>query len=141
VVAASSRNLSYPARTNNTKHNLPTAERRRRVELTNEACAALPAGTIDTLLKPENKAKLTKIFTCHVVAADAMASTVAKMVEDDGSEHDIKTVGGWVLKVKESMDKITLTDESGGVAHVTIANVKQSIGVIHVVDKVLLPKM
>ena len=89
----------------------------------------------------ENKAKLTKIFTCHVVAADAMASTVAKMIEDDGSEHDIKTVGGWVLKVKESMDKITLTDESGGVAHVTIANVKQSIGVIHVVDKVLLPKM
>jgi hypothetical protein len=98
VVAGSSRNLSYPVRTNNTKHNLPTAERRRRVEWTNEAFAALRAGTIDTLLKPENKVK-HQDFTCHVVAADAMASTVAKMIEDDGSEHHIKTVGGWVLKV------------------------------------------
>lgn len=108
---------------------------------TNEAFAALPAGTVDTLLKPENKAKLTKILTCHVVAADAMAKTVAKMIKDDGGEHDIKTVGGCVLKAKESMGKITLTDESGGVAHVTIADVKQSNGVIHVIDKVLLPKM
>jgi uncharacterized surface protein with fasciclin (FAS1) repeats len=108
---------------------------------TNEAFAALPAGTVDTLLKPENKAKLTKTLTCHVVAADAMAKTVAKMIKDDGGEHDIKTVGGCVLKAKESMGKITLTDESGGVAHVTIADVKQSNGVIHVIDKVLLPKM
>lgn len=108
---------------------------------TNEAFAALPKGTVDNLLKPENKATLTKILTCHVVAADAMASTVAKMIKDDGGEHDIKTVGGCVLKAKESMGKITLTDESGGVAHVTIADVKQSNGVIHVVDKVLLPKM
>jgi len=108
---------------------------------TNEAFAALPAGTVDTLLKPENKAKLTKILTCHVVAADAMAKTVAKMIKDDGGEHDIKTVGGCVLKAKEDMGKITLTDESGGVAHVTIADVNQSNGVIHVIDKVLLPKM
>jgi uncharacterized surface protein with fasciclin (FAS1) repeats len=70
-----------------------------------------------------------------------MSKTVAKMIKDDGGEHDIKTVGGCVLKAKESMGKITLTDESGGVAHVTIADVKQSNGVIHVVDKVLLPKM
>src|SRR6478752_9370660 len=54
---------------------------------TNEAFAALPAGTVDTLLKPENKAKLTKILTCHVVAADAMAKTVAKMIKDDRSEE------------------------------------------------------
>ncbi len=108
---------------------------------TNEAFAALPAGTVDTLLKPENKDKLTKVLTCHVVAADAMSKTVAKMIKDDGGEHDIKTVGGCVLKAKESMGKITLTDENGGVAHVTIADVKQSNGVIHVVDKVLLPKM
>lgn len=108
---------------------------------TNEAFAALPKGTVDTLLKPENKAQLVKVLTCHVVAADAMAKTVEKMIKDDGGEHDIKTVGGCVLKAKESMGKITLTDEMGGTAHVTIADVKQSNGVIHVVDKVLLPKM
>ncbi|WP_454848012.1 fasciclin domain-containing protein [Rhizobium binxianense] len=108
---------------------------------TNEAFAALPEGTVETLLKPENKDKLTKILTCHVVAADAMAKTVAKMIKDDGGEHDIKTVGGCVLKAKEDMGKITLTDEAGGVAHLTVADVRQSNGVIHVVDKVLLPKM
>ncbi len=108
---------------------------------TNEAFEALPKGTVDTLLKPENKDKLTKILTCHVVAADAMASTVAKMIKDDGGEHDIKTVGGCVLKARESMGKIMLTDEAGGTATVTIADVKQSNGVIHVIDKVLLPKM
>jgi uncharacterized surface protein with fasciclin (FAS1) repeats len=63
------------------------------------------------------------------------------MIKEDGGEHDIKTVGGCVLKAKESMGKITLTDENGGVAHVTIADVKQSNGVIHVVDEVLLPRM
>ncbi|ANL20223.1 fasciclin domain-containing protein [Rhizobium sp. N113] len=108
---------------------------------TNEAFAALPKGTVDTLLKPENKATLTKVLTCHVVAADAMAKTVAKMIKDDGGEHDIKTVGGCVIKARESMGKITLTDENGEIAHVTVADVKQSNGVIHVVDKVLLPKM
>jgi len=92
-------------------------------------------------LKPENKDKLTKILTCHVVAADAMASTVAKMIKDDGGEHDIKTVGGCVLRAKDHMGKITLTDEAGGTATVTIADVNQSNGVIHVIDKVLLPKM
>jgi uncharacterized surface protein with fasciclin (FAS1) repeats len=108
---------------------------------TNEAFAKLPKGTVDTLLKPENKAQLTKILTCHVVAADAMSKTIEKMIKDDGGEHDVKTVGGCVLKAKESKGKITLTDEAGGVAHVTIADVKQSNGVIHVVDHVLLPKM
>ena len=108
---------------------------------TNEAFAALPKGTVETLLKPENKNKLVKILTCHVVAAAAMSKTVAKMIKDDGGEHDIKTVGGCVLKAKESMGKITLTDEAGGTATVTIADVKQSNGVIHVIDKVLVPKM
>jgi uncharacterized surface protein with fasciclin (FAS1) repeats len=108
---------------------------------TNEAFAALPAGTVDTLLKPENKAQLTKVLTCHVVAADAMSTAIAKMIKDDGGEHDVKTVGGCVLKAKEMGGKITLTDETGGVATVTIADVKQSNGVIHVIDKVLLPKM
>ena len=108
---------------------------------TNEAFAALPKGTVETLLKPENKAQLTKVLTCHVVAADAMSTAIEKMIKDDKGTHDVKTVGGCVLKAKESMGKITLTDEMGGVAHVTIADVKQANGVIHVVDKVLLPKM
>ncbi|MGZ2385409.1 fasciclin domain-containing protein [Rhizobium leguminosarum] len=103
---------------------------------TNEAFEALPKGTVESLLKPEKKDKLTKILTCHVVAADAMASAVAKMIKDDGGEHDIKTVGGCVLKAKENMSKITLTDEAGGTATVTIADVKQSNGVIHVIDKI-----
>ncbi len=106
---------------------------------TNEAFAALPPGTVETLLKPENKAKLTKILTCHVVAADVMSGAIAKMIEKDGGTHPVKTVGGCMLKAKMNGDKITLTDETGGVATVTIANVKQSNGVIHVIDKVLLP--
>ena len=106
---------------------------------TNEAFAKLPAGTVDNLLKPENKAQLTKILTCHVVAADAMASMIKKMVADDKGEHKVKTVGGCVLTAKAMGDKITLTDEKGDVANVTIADVKQSNGVIHVIDTVLLP--
>lgn len=107
---------------------------------TNEAFAALPAGTVDTLLKPENKATLVKILTCHVVPAAAMAADVQKMVADDGGMHKIKTVGGCELTAKVDGDKVTITDETGGVATVTIADVKQSNGVIHVIDKVLLPK-
>jgi uncharacterized surface protein with fasciclin (FAS1) repeats len=95
---------------------------------TNDAFAALPAGTVETLLKPENKDKLVKILTCHVVGAKAMAADVAAMVKADGGMHKVKTVGG-------------CTDEAGGVANVTIADVAQSNGVIHVIDKVLLPKM
>ncbi|EUC00428.1 beta-Ig-H3/fasciclin [Rhizobium sp. CF080] len=108
---------------------------------TNDAFAALPKGTVETLLKPENKAQLTKVLTCHVVAANALSTAIDKMIKDDKGTHDVKTVGGCILKAKESMGKITLTDEMGGVSHVTIADVKQSNGVIHVVDKVLLPKM
>lgn len=108
---------------------------------TNEASAAFPKGTVDEPLKPENKGKLTKVLTCHVVAADAMSKNIKKMIADDKGSHDVKTVGGCILKAKESGDKITLTDENGNVANVTIADVKQSNGVIHVIDKVLLPKM
>ncbi len=106
----------------------------------NAAFDALPAGTVDTLLKPENKDQLTKVLTCHVVAADAMSSAIGKMIADDGGTHPVKTIGGCMLQAKMDGDKITLTDESGGVATVTIADVKQSNGVIHVIDKVLLPK-
>ena len=108
---------------------------------TNEAFAALPAGTVDTLLKPEKKDELTKILTCHVVAAKAMAADVMKMVKDDGGAHKVKTVGGCELTLKDEGGKITVTDENGNVANVTIADVEQSNGVIHVIDKVLLPKM
>ena len=110
---------------------------------TNEAFAALPAGTVDNLLKPENKAMLVKILTCHVVAAKAMAADVMSMVKADGGKHVVDTVGGCKLTLQTTADGkgVTVTDESGGVANVTIADVVQSNGVIHVVDKVLLPKM
>ena len=107
---------------------------------TNEAFAKLPKGTVDTLLKPENKETLTKVLTCHVVAADALSTAIDKMIKDDGGKHSVKTVGGCVLTASMDHGKIALTDEKGGVAHVTIADVKQSNGVIHVIDKVLLPK-
>jgi uncharacterized surface protein with fasciclin (FAS1) repeats len=106
----------------------------------NAAFAALPAGTVDTLLKPENKAQLTKILTCHVIAADAMSKAVKQMVADDGGAHKVKTVGGCTLTLKVKGKKITVTDETGGTATATIADVQQSNGVIHVVNKVLLPK-
>jgi uncharacterized surface protein with fasciclin (FAS1) repeats len=107
---------------------------------TNAAFAALPAGTVETLLKPENKATLVKILTCHVVSGKVMAKAVMSMVKSDGGSHSVKTVGGCMLTFKLDGKKVTVTDEMGGVAMVTIADVRQSNGVIHVVDKVLLPK-
>ena len=106
----------------------------------NAAFEELPAGTVDTLLKPENKDQLTKILTCHVVAADAMSDAIQGMIADDGGNHPVPTVGGCTLQAKMDGDNITLTDENGNVATVTIADVDQSNGVIHVIDKVLLPK-
>ena len=96
---------------------------------TNEAFAALPAGTVETLLKPENKDKLVKILTCHVVAAKALAETVQGMIQSDGGKHVIDTVGGCKITAMNDGGKIVLTD------------VLQSNGVIHVIDAVLLPKM
>jgi uncharacterized surface protein with fasciclin (FAS1) repeats len=106
---------------------------------TNAAFAKLPAGTVETLVKPENKQTLTKILTCHVVAANAMSTAINKMIADDKGTHPVKTVGGCVLQAKKNGNMITLTDEKGGVATVTIADVRQSNGVIHVIDSVLLP--
>ena len=106
---------------------------------TNDAFAALPAGTVETLLKPENKDQLVKILTCHVVAADAMSDAIAKMVADDGGAHTIKTVGGCEFTAMVSGDTIEIKDGQGNIADVTIADVQQSNGVIHVIDKVLLP--
>jgi uncharacterized surface protein with fasciclin (FAS1) repeats len=107
---------------------------------TNAAFEALPAGTVETLLKPENKDQLTKILTCHVVGAEAFSKNIMKMVDDDKGAHPVKTVGGCTWTAKYEGDKITVEDENGNVANVTIADVDQSNGVIHVIDKVLLPK-
>lgn len=107
---------------------------------TNAAFEALPAGSVETLLKPENKDQLTKVLTCHVVSASAMSDAISKMIADDGGMHPVKTVGGCTLTASAKDGKIMLTDETGGVATVTIADVKQSNGVIHVIDRVLLPK-
>ena len=109
---------------------------------TNDAFAKLPAGTVDTLLKPENKDMLVKILTCHVIGADAMSDAIKGMVEADGGAHEVTTVGGCEFTVKTGADGgIMVEDEMGNVANVTIADVKQSNGVIHVIDTVLLPKM
>ncbi len=90
---------------------------------TNEAFAKLPKGTVETLLKPENHDTLVKILTCHVVAADALADTVKGMIQADGGKHMIKTVGGCMLTATTAGGKILITDEAGGTATVTIADV------------------
>ncbi len=107
----------------------------------NAAFDALPAGTVESLLKPENKDQLTRILTCHVIPARALAADIGKMAMDDGGTHEVDTVGGCKLWLKADNGMVTITDETGGVATVTIADVIQSNGVIHVIDKVLLPRM
>jgi uncharacterized surface protein with fasciclin (FAS1) repeats len=107
---------------------------------TNAAFAALPAGTVDTLLKPENKPALTKVLTYHVVAGKMDAAALTKAITAGGGKAMLKTVSGGTLTAMAAGGKVTVMDESGGTANVTIADVIQSNGVIHVVDKVLLPK-
>jgi uncharacterized surface protein with fasciclin (FAS1) repeats len=108
---------------------------------TNEAFAALPEGTVDTLLLPENKEMLTQVLTCHVVGAEVFSDAIGTMISDDGGSHQVETLGGCMLTaaMNEAGDGITLTDENGTVANVTIADVDQSNGVIHVIDAVLTP--
>lgn len=106
---------------------------------TNDAFAKLPAGTVENLLKPENKDTLTKILTCHVVAANANAEMVKAMIQQDGGKHVITTVGGCEFTAMSKGGKVMIEDGQGGVATVTIADVMQSNGVIHVIDTVLLP--
>ncbi len=108
---------------------------------TNDAFAKLPAGTVETLLKPENKDQLARILTCHVVAANAMSEAIMKMVADDGGAHPVKTVGGCEFTAMVKDGKVMIQDGQGNTATVTIADVKQSNGVIHVIDTVLLPAM
>ena len=106
---------------------------------TNEAFAALPAGTVDTLLKPENKDKLTSILTYHVVAGKVDAAALVAQIKAGGGSAMLKTVQGESLTAKADNGKVTITDSKGNVADVTIADVTQSNGVIHVVNKVLMP--
>lgn len=107
---------------------------------TNDAFAKLPDGTVDSLLKPESKDKLAKILTYHVVPSKTMSGDLVKAIKDSDGGLQIKTVQGSNLVAKLDGDRVTLTDESGSRATVTIADVKQSNGVIHVIDTVMLPK-
>lgn len=107
---------------------------------TNVAFAALPAGTVDTLLKPENKGQLTAVLTYHVVPGKLDAAALGSQIMDGKGTATLKTVAGGTLTAKESGGKIMVGDEKGGWATVSTADVYQSNGVIHVVDKVLLPK-
>ena len=106
---------------------------------TNAAFGKLPAGTVDTLVKPESKATLTKILTYHVVSGKVTAADLAKMIKDGKGKATLKTVQGGTLTAEEKGGKIELVDAKGGKSTVTIADVLQSNGVIHVVDTVLMP--
>ena len=106
---------------------------------TNEAFAKLPAGTVDTLLKPENKDTLTKVLTYHVVSGRVSASDLKKMIKAGNGSAELKTVSGGKLWAMVKDGHIVLKDEKGGMSTVTIPNVFQSNGVIHVVDAVVLP--
>ena len=106
---------------------------------TNAAFSKLPAGTVDTLLKPENKEMLTKVLTYHVVAGKWSAADLKKMIKKAGCKAELKTVSGGKLWAMVHHSMIVLHDEKGGMSTVTQADVFQSNGVIHVVDTVVLP--
>ena len=108
---------------------------------TNEAFGKLPAGTVETLVKPENKATLTKILTYHVVAGRMTSKDLMKAIKAGKGTATLKTVsGGTLTAMMKGPKTIELKDEKGGVSTVTIADVMQSNGVIHVVNTVLMPK-
>jgi len=107
---------------------------------TNEAFEALPEGTVETLLEPENKDQLTGILTYHVVPAEATSAAAMQMIEDDGGSHEVTTVQGGTLTLAMDGDNLTVTDAAGNVATVTQADVMQANGVVHVIDTVLMPQ-
>ncbi len=106
---------------------------------TNEAFAKLPAGTVDTLLKPENKKTLTNVLTYHVVPGRLSAKDLMEKIRTGNGKAMLKTVEGEDLTFAEKDGKLWIWDAKGGSAQVTIRNVMQSNGVIHVIDTVLLP--
>ena len=107
---------------------------------TNAAFATLPAGTVDTLLKPENKATLAKILTYHVVAGNLNAAAVIKAITDAKGSLSLKTVSGGTLIASIENGKVILTDEKGAKATVVATDLKAGNGVVHVIDSVVLPK-
>ncbi|NCU03270.1 MAG: fasciclin domain-containing protein [Chitinophagaceae bacterium] len=107
---------------------------------TNAAFEKLPAGTVETLLKPENKGTLTAVLTYHVVAGKLDAKTIAKLIKDGNGKAELTTVQGGKLWLWMQDNKLWIKDEKGGMASVTIKDVYQSNGVIHVIDAVVLPK-
>lgn len=107
---------------------------------TNEAFAALPKGTVATLLKPENKAKLVKILTAHVVAGDLSTAELRKRARANGGRYNMQAVSGDALTAVIKGKNLYIFDEAGGAGEITIPDVNQSNGVIHVVNAVLLPK-
>jgi len=106
---------------------------------TNAAFEQLPAGTVDTLLKPESRETLTKVLTYHVLSGKYDSKTLAKLIKKGRGKAQLTTVSGDTLTAMMNDGKIVLRDEKGGTSRVTIANVFQSNGVIHVVNAVLLP--
>lgn len=106
---------------------------------TNAAFDALPAGTVETLLKPENKDKLTKILTYHVVSGKMTASDIEAAAMKAGGTAELTTVEGEMLKAMKSDGKWYVVDSKGDKAEITNANVMQSNGVVHVINKVLMP--
>ncbi|MDQ2745938.1 MAG: fasciclin domain-containing protein [Acidobacteriota bacterium] len=106
---------------------------------TNAAFDKLPAGTVDTLVMPENKDMLTKILTYHVIAGKYDSKAIAKAIKKGNGKAMFKTVQGEMLTASMNGSTLVLTDAKGGTSNVTIADVKQSNGVIHVVDTVLMP--
>src|SRR5258708_32170516 len=106
---------------------------------TNDAFAQLPAGTVDMLLKPENKGMLTKVLTYHVVSGKYDSKTLAKLIKKGHGKARLKTVSGGTLTAMMDGSNIVLRDEKGGNSTVTVGNVYQSNGVIHVVNAVLMP--
>ena len=105
----------------------------------NSAFDKLPAGTVATLLMPENKATLTKVLTYHVIAGNFDSKAIAKAIKKGGGKTEFTTVAGGKLWARMSGKNLILTDEKGGMSTVTIADVRQSNGVIHVIDTVLMP--
>jgi uncharacterized surface protein with fasciclin (FAS1) repeats len=106
---------------------------------TNNAFSMLPAGTVDTLLKPENKGTLTQVLTYHVVPGRVDAASLVQQIQAGGGKAMLKTASGGTLTATMRGQNVVITDVKGNAAVVTIADVMQSNGVIHVVDKVLLP--
>jgi uncharacterized surface protein with fasciclin (FAS1) repeats len=106
----------------------------------NDAFAALPAGTVDTLLKPENKEMLSGILTYHVVSGNVDAASLMQMIEANNGKATLDTVNGGQLTAMVVDGKVVITDAKGGKSTVIIADIKQSNGVVHAVDAVLMPK-